>query len=572
MKLKLRQRLLVLFFLCLIVFAALAGRLAYLQLIRGGVLASQAVRQRAQIVTLDYNRGDILDRHGLSLLGGEKEKVLALFPALLAGNELEALETVFPLIPVSSLPGQPSIALRRLSDREEALFRTLPCRGLVVAEAQKRYGLQALATHVVGHVGPEDGKGKIGLELAFDGALRGSNPNALAAVVDGKNNLIEGIGFRLWGEPAPFRPYSLVLTIDSSIQRKVEEIMDERVELGAAIVMDPQNGDILAMASRPNYFQANLTEYWQDTDALAGFLQAQPFINRSILSYPPGSIFKIVVAAAALESGNYSLDSSFYCPGYLPVGDQLFHCYQNKAHGEITLAQAFAHSCNAVFIDLAMKLGRQTICDYAARLGLGQVSGLPLGSSAEGGETPGHIPSPGEIPFLGDLALTAIGQGSVEATPLQIARLTSAIANGGRLIQPRLAKAMQTREGIVIKEFPEGKKERVLDPLTAAKIRLMMRGVVEYGTGKAAYSDKFLLGGKSGTAETGRIVDGVPQHYSWFSGYWARGENKAVITVFMEKPAKGNAAELFGAIAGAIEPELAGSKYFPDHAHRNNGQ
>src|SRR5690606_12078096 len=120
----------------------------------------------------------------------------------------------------------------------------------------------------------------------------------------------------------------------------------------------------------------------------------------SILSYPPGSIFKIVVAAAALETGNYSLDSSFYCPGYLPVGDQLFHCYQNRAHGQITLAQAFAHSCNNVFIELALKLGRQTIYDYASRLGLGQVSGIPLGSSAEGGEAAGHIPVPQEIPYL----------------------------------------------------------------------------------------------------------------------------------------------------------------------------
>jgi penicillin-binding protein 2 len=563
LKLKQRQRLLILCFSSLIIFGLLVGRLAYLQLAKGNALAREAVRQRAQTVTLDYNRGDILDKNGVSLLGGEREKVLVLFPGLLAKNDPQALETVFSLVPVSSLSGQPAIALRKLSDQEEAQFTALQCSGLVVAEAQKRYGLQALATHVVGHVGPEDGKGKVGLELVFDESLQGGTPNVLAAVVDGRNDLVEGIGLRLWGESASSRPYSLVLTIDNIIQRKVEEIMDERVERGAVIVINPRNGDILAMASRPNYFQASLTDYLQDTDAWINFLETQPFINRGILSYPPGSIFKIVVAAAALEAGNYSLDSSFYCPGSLQIGDQLFHCYQNKAHGHITLAQAFAHSCNTVFIELAMELGRQTISDYAARLGLGQVCGLPLGNSAQGGEAAGHIPLPQELPYLGDLALAAIGQGSVETTPLQIARLTAAIANGGYLIEPRLARAMQTPEGTVVRGFPEGKKVRVLNPLTAAKIRLMMRGVVEYGTGKAAYGERLLLGGKSGTAETGRVLNGVPQHYSWFSGFWARGENKAVITVFIEKPIRGSAAELFGALAEAIEPELAGTTFFP---------
>lgn len=563
MKLKLRQRLLLLCFFLLITFGLLTGRLAYLQLARGKELARKAVHQRAQIVILDYNRGDILDKNGISLLGGEREKVLALFPGLLAKVDQQEQERLSTLIPVTSLPGQPSVVLRKLSDLEEARFNALGCRGLAVAEAQKRYGDQALATHLVGHVGPDDGEGKVGLELAYNELLKGSMPNLLAAVVDGRNDLIRGIGFRLWEGPASFRPYSLVLTIDNTIQRKVEEIMDQRVERGAVIVMDPQSGDILAMASRPNYFQANLTDYLQGRDGDINFLETQPFINRSILSYPPGSVFKIIVAAAALEVGNYSLDSLFHCPGFRQVGDKLFHCYQNKSHGQLTLAQAFAHSCNTVFIELAMELGRQTISDYATRLGLGQVCGLPLGEKIQGGETAGHIPQPREIPYLGDLALTAIGQGSVETTPLQIACLTAAIINGGYLVKPGLVRALQTGGGVLAERFPEGEKIRVLRPLTAAKIRQMMHGVVEYGTGKAAYSGRFLLGGKSGTAETGRFQGGLPQHYSWFTGFWAKGEDKAVITVFVEKPTQGTAVELFGALAEAIGPELAGTTLFP---------
>ncbi len=549
-----RQRILTLLTSCIIIFSFFSFRLLYLQLIRGNSFARDAVRQRAQVVTLDYNRGEILDRNGVSLLGGEKEKVLVLFPSLLAREDPATLEYVSTLVPASSACDQPAIVLRKLNEQEEVLFKELQCRGLVVAEAQKRYGLDSLATHVVGHVGPEDGEGKVGLELVFNKELRGSVPNALAAVVDGKNNLVEGLGFRLWGEPVPSRPYDLILTIDGHMQRKVEKFMDERVKRGAVIVMDPQNGDILAMASRPNYLQADLSGYLKSMDEYTAFLETQPFINRSILSYPPGSVFKIVVAAAALESGNYSLGSKFTCSGSVQIGEQLFRCHQSTAHGQITLAQAFAYSCNSTFIDLGIKLGRETIYDYAQKLGLGQVTGLPLGSSAQGGEAAGYIPSPQEMPFLGDLALTAIGQGSVETTPLQIARLTAAIVNGGYLTEPRLVSALQTPEGIVTKRFTAGERKRVLNPLTAAQIRFMMLGVVEYGTGKAAYSDKIILGGKSGTAETERLLNGKPQQYSWFSGFLSGKDNNTVITVFIEEARQGNAVELFGAIAAEIAP------------------
>ncbi len=549
---KRRQRILTLLIFCIIIFVLLSFRLAYIQLVRGYSFARDAVRQRAHIVTLDYNRGDILDRNGISLLGGEKEKVLILFPGLLAKGDPETREFVSNMLPSVSLSGRPVIALRQLNEQEEACFKELKSNGLVVAEAQKRYGLEALATHVVGHVGPDDGEGKVGLELIFNRELSGSMPNALAAVVDGKNNLVKGLGFRLWGEFVSSRPYNLVLTIDGNIQKKVEEIIDERIKRGAVIVMDSQNGDILAMASRPNYFQTSLSDYLKRTDNYKAFLETQPFINRTILSYPPGSVFKIVVAAAALESGHYSLESKFYCSGSKQIGEQLFRCYRNTAHGHITLAQAFAHSCNTTFIELAMKLGRETVYDYAGKFGLGQVTGLPLGSSAQGGEAAGYIPSPQEIPYLGDLALMAIGQGSVQVTPLQGARLTSAIVNGGYLTEPRLVSALQTQDGIVAKQFPEGRRTRVINSFTAAQIRYMMFGVVEYGTGKKASSDRLLLGGKSGTAETGRRLNGEPEQYSWFTGFLPLGDSQKVITVFIEEPHRGNAAELFGAIAQKI--------------------
>ncbi|RJX27986.1 MAG: hypothetical protein C4554_03065 [Dethiobacter sp.] len=530
-------------------------RLGHIQLFRSSRLAAEAVRQRAQAVILNYNRGDVLDRSGISLLGGKEEKVLVVFPALMAKGDAEAVEIVSHFIPQAAMPGTPFIALRGVEPHEEELFKNLVIPGLVVTEARRRYGADALATHVTGHTGASDGEGKVGLELVFNRELKGASPTMLAAVIDGKKNLIGGLGYRLWESREQHQPYDLVLTIDYNIQQKVEEIMDSRVARGAVVVMDPHNGDILAMASRPNYLQARLPLYLSGGEEYKDYLSAQPFINRSILSYPPGSVFKIVVAAAALDTGKAWLSQKYYCPGFIQVGDKTFSC-QHGPHGEVTLAQAFAHSCNSVFIELALSLGKETIYRYATAMGLGMETGLPLGSAAQGGEVKGMVPLPEEILFLGDLALAAIGQGRVEATPLQVARLTAVAANGGYLVEPRLVKALQSRQGLQVKRFPPGTRKKILSPVTVSKLRYMMLGVVEYGTGQAAFSRVLLLGGKTGTAQTSRFLNGKPRTYSWFTGCVPLEESRAVITVFVEEPLQGNAAETFKHLAQAIYPFL----------------
>ena len=546
-----QQRTIFLLLLSTLFFIFLGGRLGYLQLLRNNKLAVEAVRQRAQTVLLDYRRGEILDRHGISLLDGAEEKLLVIFPALLKDDDTEVAAMISHHFPQAAAAGNPFVALRNVDAQEEITFKNLQTPGLLVVPSWKRYGCRALATHVAGHTGPYDGEGKVGLELTFNSELKNS-PAVLAAIVDNNHNLVEGLGYRLWeNSNTHSKPLDLVLTIDHRIQKKVEEIMDARLVKGAVVVMEPLSGEILAMASRPNYLQADLSRYLNNTEQQKDFLSSKPFINRSVLSYPPGSIFKIVVAAAALDTGKARLNQSFDCPGYIRVGEQVFHC-QHGPHGKITLAEAFAHSCNAAFIELALDLGKETICQYAEALGLGRETGIPLGSAAQGGEVKGCIPQPEEMPFLGDLALTALGQGRVEATPLQVARLTAAVANGGYLVEPRLVKAVQNRQGLVFTKFSTVTPRQVLKALTVNKLRYMMLGVVEYGTGKAAGSSTLILGGKTGTAETKRIVKGRPELYSWFTGCLPLEDCQAVVTVFIEEPLQGNAAETFKEIARGI--------------------
>ena len=523
--------------------------MGYLQLLKNNKLAAEAVRQRAQTVLLNYKRGGILDHNGISLLDGEEEKLLVVFPALMKGDA-EETEIISQRFPQAVAGSSPFVALRGVDAQEKKTFENLQIPGLLVASSWKRYGPHALATHVTGHTGPYDGEGKVGLEFTFNSVLK-NTPTLLAAVVDNNHKLVEGLGYRLWENNETPGHFDLVLTLDYWIQKKVEEIMDTRMVKGAVVVMEPRSGDILAMASRPNYLQADLSHYLNNTEQQKDFLSTKPFINRSILSYPPGSVFKIVVAAAALDSGKARLNQKFYCPGYIRVGEQIINC-QHGPHGELTLAEAFAHSCNAAFIKLALDLGKETIWQYADALGLGRETGIPLGCANQGGEAKGYIPRPEEMPFLGDLALTAIGQGQVETTPLQVARLTAAVANGGYLVKPRLVKAIQNRQGVVLTKYPSAIPQKVLKGLTANKLRYMMLGVVEYGTGKAAGDSTLILGGKTGTAETERYVQGKPELYSWFTGCVPLENSRAVVTVFIEEPLQGSAAETFKEIAQEI--------------------
>ncbi|NMB34929.1 MAG: penicillin-binding protein 2 [Firmicutes bacterium] len=554
-KIRRRHRVLFLAFFSALFFLLLLGRLTYIQLMKNGELAEGAVRQRAFTILLDYNRGDILDRNGISLLGGKKEKQLVVFPAFLAKEEAGVTEQVSAYLPPVATAGNPFIARHGLDEQEENMFKELQKVGLLVVPCWQRYGPKALATHVTGHIGPADGKGRVGLELTFNDVLQSDSPTILAAVIDNKNNLVDGLGYRLWRKKETYKPFDLVLTIDRRIQKEVEEVMDARLVRGAVVIMDPLNGDILAMASRPNYMQAELSRYLGDLERQEDFLKAQPFINRSILSYPPGSVFKTVVAAAALDSGTTGLGRKFYCPGYIRVGEREFRC-QHGPHGVISLADAYAYSCNAAFIELALDLGREIIYEYATALGLGEETGLPLGNTGQGGEAKGRIPRPGEMLYGGDLALTAIGQGRVEASPLQVARLTAAVANGGLLVEPRLVQAIQTRQGLLLHRYPTVSPRRVLKVQTAAKLRHMMQGVVEYGTGCAAADDMLVLGGKTGTAETKRFLEGKPLVYAWFTGCVPLESSRAVVTVLIEESRQGSAAAAFKEIAQAIIPYL----------------
>lgn len=550
---KRQQRVISLLLLFSLLLVIIAGRLALIQLLQGKRYAQEAVKQRAQLVVLNHNRGDILDRHGDSLLGGEKKKVLAIFPSLLNRCKSNIKDELMSAIPQAGAASAPFIALENLSSAEAEYFRKYHDSGLIVTTVYHRYGREALANHLVGHIGPDDGEGKVGLEKYFNNELQGY-PHTLAAMMDGKKRLIKGLGFRFWQDEQKGAPSDLILTIDSRIQQQVEAVMDREIHQGAVVVMDPHTGHVLAMASRPNYYQADLSTILNNREKYKHYLDAKPFINRGLLSYPPASIFKIVVAAAAFEAGGYNLFHRFSCPGHIHIGDRTFHCSLGQPHGDLDLGEAFAQSCNTVFIQLALELGKDTLYAYAKKMGLGEKTGLLPGSAKFDEESSGLLPLPTEMAYLGELALMALGQGNLEATPLQLARLTAIVANGGYLVEPRLVIGLRDEGGRMSPFRTFSSPNNVISPLAANQLRYLMLKVVDQGTGKKAQSEKMIIGGKTGTAETGqKDFRGNPQYYSWFSGIMPLQDSRAVITVFIEEPQGKSAAVVFKDIAETIE-------------------
>jgi len=324
---------------------------------------------------------------------------------------------------------------------------------------------------------------------------------------------------------------SLVLTIDQELQQKAEDLLIGRE--GAIVALDVRTGEVLAMASRP-VFDSNLfargitTEEWQSLikDPL------HPLSNRAIQGqYPPGSTFKVIMAAAALEKKVITPATRFSCSGGLPFGNHVFHCWKKGGHGSVDLRQAIAQSCDVYFYQVGQRLGINAIAEYARRFGLG----APLGVTLDH-EVGGLVPDPewkkarlGAPWFAGETLSVVIGQGYVTVTPLQMATVAAAIANGGTVYRPHLVKRILGDDGEPLRVYhPEVLQKTGIDPQVLQIVREGMRDVVnsKTGTGKKALLPGILVAGKTGTSQviagTKGKGKGLPRHYrdhAWFIAF-----------------------------------------------------
>lgn len=549
-------------FAMLLVFLTLQlARIQLVGVVAGRRLGQEAVRQRTPGVPIEVVRGDIYDRNLISLTAGGVRQSVVAFPSITSGLKagvapaewaawLSGVSAVLglgvsELDAVLGTPGPPRRLRVNVAPGVAEAVWVANWPGIVAVTEKIRYGPDSLARHLVGYVlphaytNPADNLGVAGLEGRYDALLKGRGPELLVACVNAHQELIAGLGYRVQ-QGAPRDPgHSLILTLDASIQRVVEEVLDSRgINRGAAVVVNPYTGEILAMASRPNYDQNQPHLAFETPGAL---------INVAVSPYQAGSVFKLVVAAAAIEEGLVRLDEKFSCSGEILVASRVFACsHQSRGgHGTISFQDAMAYSCNVAFIQVAQRLGARKLVEYASRFGLGTRTGVEIEREAAG-RLPGDL-------WMGPEALAnlALGQGVLEVTPLQMAMVVSALVNDGVMPAPWLVREVRDARGFTLEEHRAPAATRVVSAETARQLRLAMFAVTTYGTGQSAQIT-YRSAGKTGSAET---RPRLPTH-AWFAGFAPFYVPRYVMVVFAEQAGAGGvvAAPVFRAVMERLLP------------------
>jgi penicillin-binding protein 2 len=562
-----------------VAFSLIFSRLWYLQILNGEYFKGLSENNRIRIQEIAAPRGALYDQNGVPLVDSFPS-----FDVSLYRQDVPDMETLIPpLSRVLSLDPQrlkarlegargipPHQPLKIKTDipREELAAvetRRLDLPGVVVDVVIRRnYPHKNLASHLIGYLGEISQEelateefvnhklgylvGKYGVEQKFEFDLMGIN--------GGRQIEVNAMGqkIRVLGQVEPDPGNNVHLTLDLKLQKAAEEAMAGKH--GAVVVMNPQNGDILAMASKPD-FDPNLFARGISPDNWKSIVDnpARPLQNRAIQGqYPPGSIFKILVAMAGLEEKMITPETEFQCTGVYPFGNREYHCWKKEGHGQVKLRKAIVESCDIYFYQLGMRLGVNRIAKYASAAGLGSPTGFPLGR-----EKPGLVPTSSwkmkrfGVPWQGGENLSiAIGQGYNLATPLQIACTLSALFNGGKYYQPRIAQGIQAPHGEVLQEYPPLVLRNIpISPETIEFVREALWGVVHSpgGTGGRARVEGFNVAGKTGTSQIVQRKEGKPeptspelQDHAWFACFAPAFNPEIVVVVLVEHGGGGGAA------------------------------
>lgn len=394
----------------------------------------------------------------------------------------------------------------------------------IIFRSAVRNGRDQLATHIIGYT--SDGVGVCGIEKAYDDFLRGNcSNNSVTLHIDAVGEVLNGLGSQT--EHSEELQCGVVTTLDKNIQQICENAADENgLSMGAIVVMDPRTGEIKASVSRPDFDPSNVAAYMDDPDS--------PFVNRALSAYSVGSIFKLVTAAAALEQG-ISPEYSYICTGSVNVNGQIFNCHKWGGHGEIDMETAMVKSCNTYFIALSEYLDKEDYIKTAQTLGFGEE--IPI--CGDIASASGTLQTVRDIEVPAERANMSFGQGKLTATPMQICRMTSAIANGGVMNQPSLINGIRAEDGTVeYSDVTAGK--RVLSYETVKKLKNFMYYTVR-ADNSMSNPESTLAAGKTSTAQTGRFgEDGSEVLNCWFTGYFPTYNPRYAVTVMSEGGVSGN--------------------------------
>jgi cell division protein FtsI/penicillin-binding protein 2 len=534
--------------LCFLALAGLAARLAQVQVVMADRLREMALRQQIATLSIAPHRGRILDRNGRPLAINVEMASIYAVPALIDDPRAFAA-AIAPAVGESPAEIHRRLAgsgkyfawvARKVKPEVVARVKALGLGDQVgfLTEDRRAYPNGSLAAHALGFVGI-DNQGLGGIELAYDETLRGRAGSAVAER--------DGVG-RLLMETrriveAPQNGSDLVLTIDQVIQHITERELDKalgqtRAKRGLVLVLDPRSGEVLALASRPLF----------DPNA-GGAARPEQWLNRALaVTYEPGSTFKVFLTAAALDAGAVKPEERFLCNGSLRVGSHVIRDAHGP-HGWQSVSDMVKNSCNVAAAQVATRLGKDAFYRYIRAFGFGSATGIDLP-----GEVQGLVPSTMEWRGPG-LQTIGFGQG-IGTTALQMVAASTAFANDGRLVRPRVVRAVRDPDGRVVRAMGTERLEQVVTPTTARAVLRMMTLVVDGGTGTQAAIDGYAVAGKTGTAQKPSPSGGYdPDRFvASFLGIAPANAPRLAVLVVLDEP---EGAYYGGAVAAPVFREIA---------------
>ena len=529
-----KKKMLVVFGAACIIIFGLIFRLVYLMVFDAGYYQKKAEALHERERAIKAARGEIMDRNGtvlatnktvctISVIHSQIEDPEGVIEILSRELELEESTVRKRVERVSSMEKVKTNVEKEIGDR----IRDYNLAGVKVDEDFKRYYLyDDLASKVLGFTGG-DNQGIIGLEVKYEDYLKGTNGTILT-VTDARGIELEGVAE---DRVEPVAGNTLKISLDYNIQsfctQAAAKVMEEKqADSVSVILMNPQNGEILAMVNVPEFnlndpFTLNMEK---DTSGISDE-EKQNLLNQMWRNgcindtYEPGSTFKIITATACLEEGVVSLNDHFSCPGYKMVEDRKIRCHKVGGHGAETFTQGLQNSCNPVFIEIGLRLGADRFYDYFKQFGLMSLTNVDLPGEA------GTIMHKKEDIGIVELATMSFGQ-SFQITPIQMLTTVSSLINGGRRITPHFGMAVLSHDGEELKQFSYDEKKGIVSEKTSATMRTLLESVVSEGGGKKAYIEGYRIGGKTATSQT--LPRSAHKYIASFIGF-APADNPQVI-------------------------------------------
>lgn len=512
-------------FLCaLIVILGLTGRLVYLMVFDAEYYQEKAKSLHEREREIKAARGEIIDRNGTVLATNktvctisvihsqikEPERVIKELSSILGLEE----ETVRKRVEkVSSMERIKTNVEKEVGDK----IRNLELDGVKVDEDFKRYyPFEELASKVLGFTGG-DNQGIIGLEVGYENELKGQN-GMILTTTDARGIELDGVAEdRIEPRAGNTLQISLDYNIQMYVQQMAEKVMEEKqAEKVAILLMNPKNGEILAMVNVPEF---NLNEpFVLNTEGSENLTpeEKQDALNQMWRNgcindtYEPGSTFKIITSSACLEEGVVKLDDRFHCPGYKMVEDRKIRCHKVGGHGSETFVQGIQNSCNPVFIEIGLRLGTDDFYKYFEQFGLMGETGVDLPGEAS------TIMHKKENVGQVELATMSFGQ-SFQVTPVQMAATVSSLINGGYRVTPHFGVQVLDAKGKKIETLHEGYGKRIVSEETSKTMQKLLESVVSEGSGKNAYVEGYSIGGKTATSQT--LPRSANKYISSFIGF-----------------------------------------------------